>query len=54
MAVCVLPLLARLYDAGDFVKLGFPFATAAAMLAWGLIEYPAGYAAAGELDQGVQ
>jgi len=27
------------YDAGDHVKFGFPMASSATMLAWGLLEY---------------
>ncbi|KAK7072703.1 hypothetical protein SK128_023021 [Halocaridina rubra] len=40
------------YDAGDHVKFGFPMAFTATMLAWGLIEFPNGQAAAGQLDYG--
>ncbi|HEY0992909.1 MAG TPA: glycoside hydrolase family 9 protein [Kofleriaceae bacterium] len=38
------------YDAGDHVKFGFPMAGSATMLAWGLVEFRAGYVAAGQLD----
>jgi len=40
------------YDAGDFVKFGFPMAYTATVLAWGLIDYEAGYSSAGALDDG--
>nr|AGP76434.1 endo-beta-1,4-glucanase 1 [Sphaerotermes sphaerothorax] len=40
------------YDAGDFVKFGFPLARTATVLAWGLVDDPAGYASAGALDDG--
>ncbi|WP_136517648.1 glycoside hydrolase family 9 protein [Cellulomonas telluris] len=39
------------YDAGDHVKFGFPMAFTATMLAWGAIESPEGYRAAGQLDE---
>ncbi|XP_048582488.1 endoglucanase A isoform X2 [Nematostella vectensis] len=38
------------YDAGDYVKFGFPMASSATVLAWGLVEYRDAYQAAGELD----
>jgi len=38
------------YDAGDYVKFGFPMAMATTALAWGGIEFRAGYEAAGELN----
>ena len=57
LCVCVpsvLPALyGRLYDAGDTVKLGFPLAHSGTLFAWGLLEYADGYAAAGQLAQGV-
>ncbi|KAK3892282.1 hypothetical protein Pcinc_003903 [Petrolisthes cinctipes] len=37
------------YDAGDYVKFGFPMAGAATVLAWGAIEYGEAYTAAGEM-----
>ncbi|MDG4766957.1 glycoside hydrolase family 9 protein [Solwaraspora sp. WMMD406] len=37
------------YDAGDHVKFGFPMAFSTTMLAWGAVEYRAGYAASGQL-----
>ena len=37
-----------MYDAGDNMKTGFPYAASATMLSWGFIEYRAGYAAAGQ------
>nr|ADB12483.1 endo-beta-1,4-glucanase [Coptotermes formosanus] len=40
------------YDAGDFVKFGFPMAYTATVLAWGLVDYEAGYSSAGVLDDG--
>jgi len=41
------------HDAGDHVKFGLPFGHAMIFLAWGLIDYRAGYQAAGELDNGL-
>ncbi|CAL4181265.1 unnamed protein product, partial [Meganyctiphanes norvegica] len=38
------------YDAGDFVKFGFPMAGTATILAWGAIDYKGAYTNAGELD----
>nr|AGP76398.1 endo-beta-1,4-glucanase 1 [Amitermes foreli] len=40
------------FDAGDFVKFGFPMAATATVLAWGLIDFEAGYSSAGALDDG--
>nr|AGP76414.1 endo-beta-1,4-glucanase [Macrotermes carbonarius] len=40
------------YDAGDFVKFGFPMASTATVLAWGLVDQEAGYTSAGALDDG--
>jgi endoglucanase len=37
------------YDAGDHVKFGFPMASTATLLAWGIVEYRQGYVAAGQL-----
>ena len=37
-------------DAGDTLKLNFPLAGTASFLAWGLVEFHDGYAAAGQLD----
>ncbi|MBL8212407.1 MAG: glycoside hydrolase family 9 protein [Bryobacterales bacterium] len=37
------------YDAGDHVKFGFPMASSATLLAWGLLEYRDAYAASGQL-----
>jgi hypothetical protein len=37
------------YDAGDYMKYGFPFASSVTMLAWGAIEYRAGFVASGQL-----
>lgn len=44
------PLVGGYADAGDNLKLNFPAAFAASMLAWGLSEFPQGYANAGETD----
>jgi len=38
------------YDAGDHVKFGLPMAASAHVLAWGLVQFKEGYAAAGQLD----
>ena len=38
------------YDAGDYVKFGFPMASSATVLAWGLVEYKQAYQAAGQYD----
>nr|XP_045600598.1 uncharacterized protein LOC123759530 [Procambarus clarkii] len=38
------------YDAGDFVKFGFPMAFTTTMLSWGLIEFPDGYSTAGQTE----
>ncbi|KAL3143651.1 hypothetical protein ABBQ38_002447 [Trebouxia sp. C0009 RCD-2024] len=38
------------YDAGDFLKLNFPAAFSASLLAWGLIEFQDGYTAAGQTE----
>nr|AGP76406.1 endo-beta-1,4-glucanase 1 [Globitermes sulphureus] len=40
------------FDAGDFVKFGFPMAATATVLAWGLMDFEAGYSSAGALDDG--
>jgi endoglucanase len=42
-------LTGGLYDAGDHVKFGFPLAFTATALAWGAIEFQAGYSASGQL-----
>jgi endoglucanase len=36
------------YDAGDYIKFGFPMASAATMLAWGAVEYPQAYQQSGQ------
>jgi endoglucanase len=36
------------HDAGDLVKFGLPEAYSMTMLAWGVVDYPAGYSAAGQ------
>ncbi len=38
------------YDAGDHVKFGFPMASSATMLAWGIVEYRDAYASSGQLS----
>lgn len=38
------------YDAGDFVKFGFPMAYSVTMLAWGLVNYRSAYETSGELE----
>lgn len=38
------------YDAGDHVKFNLPMSYSAAMLAWGLYQYPEGVEQSGELD----
>jgi len=38
------------YDAGDFVKFGFPMASTVTVLTWGVVEYRDAYKSAGELD----
>ena len=35
------------YDAGDYVKFGFPMASSVTVLAWGLVQYKKAYQAAG-------
>lgn len=37
------------FDAGDFVKFGFPMASSVTVLTWGLLKYKEAYIAAGEL-----
>ncbi|RMX51380.1 hypothetical protein pdam_00011347, partial [Pocillopora damicornis] len=36
------------YDAGDYVKFGFPMASSVTVLAWGIVEYKEAYVAAGQ------
>lgn len=38
------------YDAGDYVKFGFPMASSVTVLSWGLLEYKKAYIAAGQYD----
>ncbi|BBM04020.1 glycoside hydrolase family 9 protein [Microbulbifer sp. GL-2] len=38
------------YDAGDHVKFGFPMASAATMLAWGVVDYPQAYSQSGQMQ----
>ncbi|TVU33431.1 hypothetical protein EJB05_25248 [Eragrostis curvula] len=47
-------LVGGYYDAGDHVKFGLPMAFTVTMLSWGVIEYGAGVAAAGELRHALQ
>ncbi|MEZ4731055.1 MAG: glycoside hydrolase family 9 protein [Caldilineaceae bacterium] len=37
------------YDAGDHVKFGFPMASSATLLAWGIVDYRDAYAGSGQL-----
>lgn len=37
------------YDAGDHVKFNFPMAFSATMLAWGAVDFPAGYNTSGQM-----
>lgn len=43
-------LVGGYYDAGDAIKFNFPQSFALTMLSWSVIEYPAKYEAAGELN----
>ncbi|KAL6888504.1 hypothetical protein ACP4OV_009530 [Aristida adscensionis] len=47
-------LVGGYYDAGDHVKFGLPMAFTVTMLAWGVIEYGGGVAAAGELGHALR
>ena len=38
------------YDAGDYVKFGFPLAFSLTLLSWGGLEFTAGYEDAGVMD----
>jgi hypothetical protein len=38
------------FDAGDFVKFGFPMASFTTLLAWGAIDYDAAYISAGQVE----
>ncbi|DBA75362.1 TPA: hypothetical protein ACH3X1_010629 [Trebouxia sp. C0004] len=44
------PMTGGWYDAGDCLKLNFPAAFSASLLAWGLLEFPDGYTAAGQTE----
>nr|AMH40380.1 glycoside hydrolase family 9 [Ramulus artemis] len=39
------------FDAGDFVKFGFPMAYTTTVLSWGLLDHHKGYQAAGSVDE---
>lgn len=39
------------YDAGDYVKFGFPMASAMTLLSWGVDEYRSAYDSIGQLDE---
>jgi len=41
------------YDAGDYVKFGFPMAASITNLAWGMIEFKRGYVSAGQYQYGL-
>ena len=43
------PLRGGFYMADDFVKYSFPMASATAVLAWALLEFPQGFVAAGRM-----
>lgn len=47
-------LVGGYYDAGDHVKFGLPMAFTATMLSWGVIEYGAEIAGAGELEHALE
>lgn len=54
--VCCHPavlLSCRRYDAGDNVKFNLPMAWSAGVLAWSLVDFEAGYKAAGEYKNGL-
>ena len=38
------------YDAGDFVKFGFPMAFSTTLLSWGIIEFPESYSSSGQMQ----
>ncbi|CAF4634798.1 unnamed protein product [Rotaria sp. Silwood2] len=42
------------FDAGDYVKFGFPMAAFTTLLAWGVIDYKDAYVESGEFDQVLQ
>lgn len=51
---CAAVLLScRRYDAGDNVKFNLPMAWSAGVLAWSLVDFEAGYKAAGEYKNGL-
>ena len=41
------------FDAGDYVKLSFPMASAMTLLAWGMVEFRDGYKFAGQYQNGL-
>jgi hypothetical protein len=43
------PLQGGFYMADDYVKYSFPMASATAVLAWAVLEFPQGFAAAGRM-----
>lgn len=42
------------YDAGDYVKFGFPMASTITVLAWGMLDFKDGYKRAGQYDHGLK
>ena len=48
-----LDLTGGYFDAGDYVKFGFPMASTITNLAWGMLEFKQGYIAAGQFDHGL-
>jgi len=49
-----LDLAGGYFDAGDYVKFGFPMAATITNLAWGMLEFTKGYQMAGQLNYGLQ
>ena len=48
-----LDLTGGYFDAGDYVKFGFPMAATITNLAWGMLEFKQGYVAAEQFDHGL-